>query len=392
MVLAAHGVRIEDIAQVFFEGRTAGECQDEIDAMKAGVPVTSIESPGQRPEIDTEPSKAASSKTTSSKVMSPAPSGTPSAVTPFKNRLIEVSSSVSRARPDTPYKDSRKDWDQADRDTVWTAVQRGLTPRQIQAQYLPFRSESAIQSRMTKERAIRGMQAAPTKWSNSDNDLILKLTSEGHDFEDIAPWLSRERTPRQIEARYSILKKQAEVSQKSPKVNLTKDDEYEDEDTEIEDQNMQVDANGDDDSDYTEGTAQAVQRTSKPRTAKKTVSSKSAPKAHPEKTTPPSIARIRTQLLNSIDTKFLSSEDKKELRAVLNKQGWPSHFVSVEEYNSPLPKTGTRWTEQDTLALGFIREVVPSMPYKLICNFFPGRSEVSVRNQYNTKIGRGRKT
>jgi hypothetical protein len=357
LVLAAHQVRIEDIAQLFFEGRTADECQKE---------------------IDTEPEP--------SKTMPPAPSGTPSAATPFKKRLSESSSSEPRDRSDIPYRDSRKDWDQADRDTVWAAVQRGLTPRLIQAQYLPFRSESAIQTRMTKERAIRGVQATPTKWSNMDNDLLLKLASEGHDFEDIAPRLSRERTPHQIEARYSLLKKQAGVSRESTGVNLIEDDE--DGDAEMEEQSITMDAEEDDGSDYTD-TSQAVRKPIKPRTARKTLPMNIAPKAHQKKTTPSSITRIRTKLLNSIDARILTSNDKKELRKVLNKQGWPSHFVSLEEYNSPLPKSGTRWTEQDSLALGYIREVVPSMPYKSICNFFPGRSEVSIRNQYNTKVVRG---
>ncbi|KAF2439050.1 hypothetical protein P171DRAFT_502210 [Karstenula rhodostoma CBS 690.94] len=392
LVLSAHGVKIEDIARLFFEGRTVDECQAEIEKFKAGVPMESIEEIGQRSEGDIESSKAALPETPSTRAVLAVPSSTPSVATSFTKRLIEVSSSASRARSNKPYTDSRKDWDQADRDTVWAAVQRGLTPREIQAQYLPFRSESAIQTRMSKERALRGMQAAPTKWSNKDTNLVLKLTSEGHDFEDIAPRLSRERTPQQIEARYRNLKKQAKASRMSVEANLIENDDGDVEMGEGEgEESMQVDAAGDDGSEYTEDSPQAVQTPPKLRTARKTVTSTSDSLSKDSlKKTPLSIATIRTRLLGSIDAKYLSSDDKKELRKALNKTGWPTRFTSVEEYNSPLPaKVGLRWTEQDVEALRCIRESVPSLPYKFIENFFPGRSTTAIRNLYNTKVNPG---
>lgn len=384
MVLSAHGVKIQDIARLFFEGRTVDECQAEIENIKTGVPVESIET-GKRSGLDIKASKATMPEDPSTKAIQPVPGSTTSAATPFKKRLIEVSSSASRVHSHTPYTDSRKDWDQADRDIVWAAVQRGLNTRQIQEQYLPFRSESAIQTRMSKERALRGVQATPTKWSNIDNDVVLKLASEGHDFKDIAPRLSRGRTPQQIEARYRSLKRQAEASRMSVEFSLVDDDG----DVEMEEEGVQVDAGGDEGSEYAEDTSQAVQTPPKPRTTRKTIPFNSSPVSTSEKT-PSSIASIRTKLLNSIAPKYLNSDGKKELRKALSKTGWPTRFASVEEYTSPLPaKIGPKWGDQDVEALKCIRETVPSIPYKVLEQFFPGRSQTAIRNLYKTKLNPG---
>ncbi|KAL1604835.1 hypothetical protein SLS60_004375 [Paraconiothyrium brasiliense] len=375
MVLSKHNVKVEDIARLFFEGRTVEDCQLMIDMLQVGLPVESIEDENET-EVHVESSKIASSS-----AMSPTPSGTPLARTPFTKRLIEVSSSAARASSTPPFTDSRKDWDQADRDIVWNALHEGLTPKQIQTQRLPFRSESAIQTRMSTERKLRGVQPMGTKWSENDDNLVLKLGSEGVGFQDIAPRLSRERTPKKIEARYHNLRKQAEVRRMSAEFRVNKSAE----DEEMTEQRMQIDFAGDDGSEYEDETAPAVQPPRKLPTARKTVPSNSTPKASPKKT-PSSIAPIRNKLLNSLS---LSSEDKKELRKALNKTSWPTRLMSVEEYNSPLPRNGARWTEQDAQALGCIRETVPSLHYKFIANFFPGRSETAIRHQYNTRVNPG---
>ncbi|KAK7192234.1 hypothetical protein PSPO01_01806 [Paraphaeosphaeria sporulosa] len=381
MVLSAHGVKAEDIAEQFFEGRTVDECQVEIDAIKAGVPMNSIETGQGAADIDIGASKAASPETPSTKAILSGLAKTPWKPTSFINRLIEVSSGAARARSDTPHADSRKDWNQADRDTVWAAVQRGMSPRQIQEKYLPFRSESAIQTRMTKERKLRGVQAIPTKWSNRDNELVIKLVDEGHDFEDIAPRLSRERTPKQIEARYRNLKKQARVSRMSVEVNVIDDDE----DVELGDDNMQVDADGDEGSEYNDEISRVVQTPHKPKTTRKTIPYNSSEKS-PTKKPPSSITSIRTKLLNSIDAKYLDSDGKKGLRKALNKTGWPTRFTSVEEHDSPMPeKNGPKWPTKDVEALRCIRETAPSIPYKKLEEFFPGRSQTAIRNIYNTR-------
>lgn len=282
MVLSAHEVEIDDIAQSFFEGRTAEECEAMLDKLKAGLPIDSIEGRGMLRHDDHQISETGPTMTAIAKDDSQAPTGTSVATTPFTKRLIEVVSSKSRTRSDTSHKDSRKGWDQADRDVLWHATQQGLSPRQIQAQCLPFRSESAIQTRMSKERAFRSE---------------LKI-------------------------------------------------------------------------------------------ARKTVPSNSTPKNLPQKT-PPSIATLRNRLLNSINAKYLSPDQKKELKKALTRTSWPTRFMSLEENSAPLLKNGARWTEQDTKALGCIRKTVPLLPYKLICKFFPDRSEAALRHQYNTKVTPG---
>ncbi|KAL5408352.1 hypothetical protein PMIN04_011440 [Paraphaeosphaeria minitans] len=382
MVLSAHGVKIEDIAQLFFEGRTVDECQVEIETIKASVPMDSVET--GRAGTDIEASEAASPETLSTKAVRALPSSAPSVATLFTKRLIEVSSSTTRARSDTPHADSRKDWDQSDRNTVWAAVQLGMTPRQIQEKHLPFRSESAIQTRMTKERKLRGMQAIPTKRSNQDNDLVIKLVDEGHDLEDIAPRLSRERTPKQIQARYRILKNQAKVSRMSADVEVVDDDG----DVDMGNDNIQVDADEDEGSKYNDETPQAVETPPKSKTARKTVTSSSSSKSSAKTTS--TIASIRGTLLKSIDTKHLDSDGKKELRKALDKTGWPTRFTSLEEHESPLPeKAGPKWPAQDVDALRCIRETAPSIPYKKLEDFFPGRSQTAIRNLYNTKVNPG---
>ncbi|KAJ4355413.1 uncharacterized protein N0V89_003429 [Didymosphaeria variabile] len=319
IVLSKHEVKTEDIAQLFFEGRTVEECQLMIDILQIGLPVESVE--GQ-----TEGHSDFNAEPASSKAISSVPSGTRSAPTPFTKRLIEVTSSASRAGSTPPCTDSRKDWDQADRDIVWNAMHEGLTPTQIQAQRLPFRSASAIRTRMSKERKLR----SSAELKHIENE----------------------------------------------------------EDEEMTEQRMQIDLD-DDGSEYAEDTEPAAQIPRNLPTARKTVPSNSTPKASPKKPQPqPSLTPIRTKLMNSLG---LSSEDKKELRKALNKTSWPTRFMSVEEYNSPLPRNGARWTEQDTQALGCIRETTPSLPYKLIANFFPGRSETAIRHQYNTRVHPGPK-
>lgn len=385
--LFAHGVSMEDIAQSFFEGRTVYECQDVIESMKVRESMSSTET-GQLSGTDLDATKAASPHAPSTKAIPSPP--TPSAATPFKNRLIEVASSGSRARSATPHADSRKDWEQKDCDIVWKGVQLGMTPCQIQAEYLPFRSESAIQTRMTKERKLRGVQATPTKWSKQDKEIVMKLADEGHDFESIAPRLSRERTPSQIEARYRDMKKQSGASQTNVEVSHVDDDgdvEMPDENSHMADEDAQMAAGEEEGSEYNEETSGAVQPPRKPKTARKSILSNSSPNSSAStKKTPKSIASIRTKLLNSISARQLNPDQKKQLRKELNRIGWPTRFASLEEHESPLPGKSAKWLDQDLHALRCIREIAPSIPHRVLVDFFPGRSETAIRNVYNTKV------
>lgn len=324
MLLSASGVKIEDITEIFFEGRTAHECHDALENLRPHASIIPVED---------DEGPAPSSARTSNAMLSPPANHTTALPTPSpetsiksqpKKEPTEISPEncavSSRGRPRTPHADSQKPWEQADRELIWGAMGKSKTARQIQQEYFPSRSESAIQTRMCKERKLRRAESTQKNWSPEG-------LSDG-------------------EANTTGL------------------------------QDMQIADENDDDSDYVEDSSPRE----KPSAAMAGISSSHST---PTKKAP-TISTIRTKLLSSIDNHVLSKEKKNELKKALRNK-WPTHFASVEGHNAP-PAKGTRWSNNDIRALRIIRETAPNLPYRFIADFFPGRNESGISRQINHKI------
>ncbi|KAJ4290378.1 hypothetical protein N0V90_010594 [Kalmusia sp. IMI 367209] len=386
IILQNHGVEVEDIANLFFEGRTVGECKKMLGELTNN---KATSHPAEDDQLDVSVAKPSAAISPSTSVATPAPT-TPDR---FKNRLLEVSSSatresVSRGRSSTPFNDE-KSWNEEDRDKIFKATQDGMTPKEIMTQFFPFRSLAAIQTRITIERKARGVPVTPTKWAFKDNELLLKLLDEGSSYEDIAAnWITY-RKPEQIAAHHRDLQRKGEADPLTTQVARAEEGEEVKEEVRVEeveyqeeeeygDQDIQIEE-ADDDSSYEEGKARAPRKTPKNSKARKAPASSNTSEEKPA-----SIAVIRTRLLNSIDTGVLPAAKKTELRKAFNKSGWPTRFSSIEEYNAPELKKRALWAPQDVDAVLSIRSVMPNMSWKLITEkFFPGRTETGVRNQWH---------
>lgn len=329
-LLSAHGVKTKDIAEVFFEGRTEQECQSALSDLETNASTVTVEDRrAPAPPITRPPNTILSPSATNDLTVLPVPPARTSIPTPSKKQLSGIfpanCTEPSRDRHQTPYADSQKTWEQVDRDIIWEAMKKNMTPRQIQEQYLPSRSESAIQTRISKERKLRSALNAPT-----------------------TPTVPTKRSP-------------DELGEETDKLGW---------------QDIQIPEEKDDDSDYVEEVSpkekHGVART--PITPSDMAQTKKAP----------SISSIRTKLINSIDSRILSKDKKIELKKAL-KNNWPTHFASVEGHNAP-PKKGAQWSENDIRTLKIIHETVPELPYRYVANFFPGRNEAGISRQINSKI------
>lgn len=395
-ILSTYKVKTKDMAEIFFEGRTVEECENMLESLNTGILGlrSELNEPSRRrvQKVDfsspvkhesTEVGSTGPFNTTSSSTMVPHPMS-PVGPRPIQTPRIQTSvnsyppnsTEMRTGRSETPYADSQKAWEQADRDIVWKAIKDHMSARDIQKIYLPFRSESAIATRMCKERRIREGQAAPLKWSPDDGDRSARPRDEQYSSKHPARNFPSEQAPYQFQLRYDTSRDHVDVVDADMNTNMLGRDI----ETEFDHQMIQESADRDDDSDYVD--EKPTQK--RPGIARKTPASAK----DTSKKSPSSISSLRNKLLNAIDAYYLPDHKKEALRKALRKN-WPTHFASVESRNTPLPAKGSRWSEKDTRALKIIHEIVPDLPHKYIKEFFPGRNEASISRQINSRLKSG---
>lgn len=380
-ILYKHGVKTEDMAKIFFEGRTVGDCQAMVNQLKeefARKPVPSVQGPMRQTSVPViaTPSGAVHS---SGFVDRPAAIAV-SDLTSFKKRIIEASPAAGLPGP-TARPEPNSIWEQGERDIIRKAVQDGLTARQVQAEYLPFRSFFSIMDQMSMERRLREGLTVSNRWSDEDNAILLQLRDQGNSFEAIVPRLSVKRTLFAVEAHYQVLKLQRETDNGKNGVAHVVGDEN------VGNAKQEAHANDKRDgvSGYFKETSQAKETPtySAPTTGRETHRSTNSESAK----TPQSITTIRTQLVDSIDPQHCSLEDKAELKKALGNDNWPTRFTSIEEYNMDPIRRGARWTDQDKKAILCMVTTIPTLTRKDIAEFFPGRTEEAVGHQVNFTKG-----
>ena len=397
-VLSAHGVRTKDMAEMFFEGRTIEECEDMLQSPKVGPStpqnkvvkssskyvgqVGSGISQDQHGFVATHNARPLNDTPSSFMVPNYSPSLVPPPVETSRLQRSISTNSLNRAeslhgRSETTYTDSQKAWEQQDRDIVWRAMKDNMTARDIQRLYLPSRSESAIQTRMCKERKIREKQSTLTQWPTNDSSRPAQARSDGYSPRRIPKDSSSDGPQTQCHTRYGNSRDPIDVDNMDVDTNTLMQNTAE----EFDHQEIQEFADRGDDSDYVDDETPVHKR---PGVARKTpASSKETPKKSPS-----SISSLRSRLLNAIDAHYLPHHKKEALQKALRKN-WPTHFASVEGHSTPLPGKGARWSDKDTRALKIIYETVPNLPHKYIKEFFPGRNEASVSRQINSRLRSG---
>ncbi|KAF2251811.1 hypothetical protein BU26DRAFT_590119 [Trematosphaeria pertusa] len=311
--------------------------------------------------------------------------------------VIRIKEQTPPSQPQTT--DDLKRWDQEDRDLVFNASQSGMSSKEIWQKHFSSRTFGAVRTRVSFEKKLRGAKSKASKWSDGERNLLLRLVNGGHGFEQIAPKWFPHRTAENCEAYYKYLMKAKGPTLASTEASGGEVDAEGDVDMQS-DMDIEADmtaADNDDDEDFSP--EDHSEPASPPHTTQRTARRRrsSATNANPYSAAPNAddeafLESQRSSLIASIDVEELSAGEKTKLKKALDEAGWPKRFTSIADYHAPPPKTGKYWPLEDSRALVAMRET-SDLSFRIIADkFYPGRSEKAVRNHYGTLERGGRES
>lgn len=269
---------------------------------------------------------------------------------------LKKASSASRASPSSGT--NKKYWTDEHVHLLHVSIANGLTPKEMQEAYFPFRTIGAVDTKISKMKKAGITFPTSRRWTDYSSDLLLRVAQDGTSWEDVCATHFPLRTPEECREYYRFLvRNDAEDDSKDAKRDNVEEDNENDQ-TDYKDKKHQK-HDGDPNLDVADDS---------------------------ENLTELEIARMDAieRLLP-----FYGGQDHSKvadqrlwLKKALDKSAWPTHLATLEYYKTKGSQVKDRkWLPEDSNALQLIRQL-PDPPSNRLCAevFFPGRNADGVRN------------